>query len=65
MLGSRWLSFATNVLVFRNPRELGPIDWMPPLMGFGRLAVYAVHESYRPELFPAFLPETQEPPLPE
>ena len=50
---------------FENRRELGPVDWMPPLMGFGHMAVYAVHEIYRPELFAAFWPETRHPPLPE
>jgi hypothetical protein len=53
------------VLVFRNRGELGPIDGMPPLMGFLHTAVYAVHEIHRLEPFAAFLPETRHPPLPE
>jgi hypothetical protein len=38
---------------------------MPPLMGFGQTAVYAVHEIDRLEPFAASLPETRHPPLPE
>jgi hypothetical protein len=41
---------------------------MPPLMGFGPVAVYALHEIDRPELFAAFLPDlpaNRHPSLPE
>jgi MFS family permease len=49
--------FATAFLFWRL-RDFSDVFWMPPLMGFFQLALYAGYAIYFPELFPTRLRST-------
>ena len=48
-------SFVTTVFVFTQLKSVSDVYWMPALMGFAQLSLFAGYSIYFPELFPTRL----------
>ncbi len=52
------MAMLTTAFLFWRLNEFSDVFWMPPLMGFFQLALYAGYAIYFPELFPTRLRST-------